>query len=79
LISCTQSFVFSGTALGGTVMGCRVLSGVLRFLAGVLGVFTGVLGGLPADLGGHIDVFNIANIIFFSVINVGPSFIGFIS
>jgi hypothetical protein len=48
----TLGKVFSSTAFGGTVLGCMVMPGVLRFLAGVLGVFTRVFVGLPADLGG---------------------------
>ena len=53
----TLGKVFSVTAFGGTVLGCRVLPGVLRFLAGVLGVFAGVLGGLPTDFGGRPNFF----------------------
>ena len=53
----TLGKVFSCTAFGGTVLGCRVLPGVLRFLAGVLGVFAGVLGGLPTDFGGRPNFF----------------------
>ena len=53
----TLGKVFSCTAFGGTVLGCRVLPGVLRFLAGVLGVFAGVFGGLPADFGGRPNFF----------------------